>query len=77
MEKLTMMINKNELNIILHNMRIAALAKEQYENILNMFDSEPDANVNIFSMLGWAYTSLIVYNIVYTSNRIDIILFKS
>lgn len=43
MEKLTMMINKNELNKILQNMRIAALTKEQYENILNMFDSEPDA----------------------------------
>lgn len=38
-----MMINKNELNKILQNMRIAALTKEQYENILNMFDSEPDA----------------------------------
>lgn len=31
-----MMINKNELNKILQNMRIAALTKEQYENILNM-----------------------------------------
>ena len=38
-----MMINKNELNKILQNMRIAALTKEQYENILNMFYSEPDA----------------------------------
>lgn len=43
MEKLTMTINKNELDRILQDMRIAALTKEQYENILNMFDSEPDA----------------------------------
>lgn len=43
MEKLTMTINKNELDRILQDMRIAVLTKEQYENILNMFDSEPDA----------------------------------
>ena len=38
-----MMINKMNLIKFCKNMRIAALTKEQYENILNMFDSEPDA----------------------------------
>ena len=37
-----MIINKAELDKIIQDMRMTNLTKDKYENILDMFSSEPD-----------------------------------